>query len=128
MPNISGEPERLRAPAELNETERRIFANIVAAERPGHFRASDLDLLCAYVRVIAEERRLSARIATEGDANPEGGPSPWLAALQQTRKSMLAYAHRLRISPQGRAPNNPSRPAVQLSYYERMTLEGRRDD
>ena len=53
----------------------------------------------------------------------KGRPSPWVAIHGQMTKAMSALAMRLRLSPQARAPNNPSRPVRQLSYYERTDLE-----
>jgi hypothetical protein len=55
-----------------------------------------------------------------------GRQSPWLAVLSQAQNTMLGFAHRLRLSPQGRSPTNPSRPSRPerpLSVYETMALE-----
>jgi phage terminase small subunit len=122
----SGEPPRLSPPLDLAETERKIFLDIVTACKPGKFEPSDLPLLAAYCRAIALEREASARLQAEGYV-VDGRPSAWLAMLTQASKTLLALSHRLRLSPQGRSPNVSAKPPV-VSVYERMMLEGRRDD
>ena len=50
----------------------------------------------------------------------------WLTRWDKATKVMVSLAMRLRISPQSRAPNNPSRPAGPAptpSAYEVMALE-----
>jgi hypothetical protein len=106
FPILPGTSQRLRPPRELDVSERKIFVDLVAASKPDAFRASDLPLLCTFCRSIALERRSAAALAA-GDAK--------------------ALAMRLRLSPQSRAPNNPSRPQPQpqqaTSYYDRAQLE-----
>jgi phage terminase small subunit len=106
----------------LGEVERRLFIDLIGASKPEAFRPSDLPLLCAYCRAIAKERQAWARLEAEGDV-VDGKPSPWLAVWAQAHKSMIAFSHRLRLSPQGRSPTNPSRPERPLSVYDRMNLE-----
>lgn len=116
---IPGAPQRLRPPPELSATERKIFVELVAASKPDAFRASDLPLLCAYCRAIALERH-SAKALAAGDDKA-------LARWTQAGKAMVALSMRLRLSPQARAPNNPTRPQPQphaTSYYDRAHLEG----
>jgi phage terminase small subunit len=125
--NVSGVPERLRPPPELTETERKIFIDIVAANKPDHFRPSDLDLLAGYCRAIARERKGSAHLEAEGEV-VDGRVNPWLAVVTAATKSVLAYAHKLRLSPQGRSPTNPKRPEPALSHYEVMALQGQADE
>jgi hypothetical protein len=116
---VPGTPQRLRPPPELSATERKIFAELVASSKPDHFRASDLPLLCAYCRAIALERH-SAKALAAGDDKA-------LPRWTQAGKAMVALSMRLRLSPQARAPNNPTRPQPQshaaVSYYDRARLE-----
>jgi hypothetical protein len=109
--------ERLKPPPGLTAPERAIFLDIVASTRPEHFQPSDLPLLCAYARACA----LEARAAREPDAKA-------LARWEKAIKAMAMLSMRLRLSPQARAPNNPSRsgprpPAPTVSFYDRMRLE-----
>ena len=76
-------------------------------------------------QAIASAREANERLRCEGRV-VDGRPSPWLAVLAQAQKAVLAFAHRLRLSPQGRSPTVSSRPGkapAPLSYYERMQLE-----
>ena len=125
FPRIGAAPERLRAPSELNEIERKIFLDLVSACKANAFQASDLPLLVNYVQAIAAAREAHDHLRTEGRV-VNGRQSPWLAVLAQAQKTMLGFAHRLRLSPQGRSPSNPSRPSRPerpLSVYETMALE-----
>jgi phage terminase small subunit len=120
-PNISGSPERLKPPSDLTPIERAIFVEIVAGCKADHFRHSDLPLLAAYCAAIALEREAIIRLREDGRVI-DGRVNPWLSVLAQAHKSMLAFSHRLRLSPQGRSPTNPSRPERPLSYYERQAI------
>jgi hypothetical protein len=120
---IPGTPQRLHPPKELSADERKIFADLVAASKPDHFRASDLPLLNAYCRTIAMERGAAQAIRTGKDKSAMGR---WRESI----KAMVMLSMRLRLSPQARAPNNSSRPqAVQRtpSYYDRAHLDGDAD-
>jgi phage terminase small subunit len=121
-PNISGSPERLKPPGDLTPIERAIFVEIVAGCKADHFRPPDLPLLAAYCAAIALEREAITRLREDGRII-DGRVNPWLSVLAQAHKSMLAFSHRLRLSPQGRSPTNPSRPERPLSYYERQAIE-----
>ena len=55
--------ERLQAPPDLSQDERALFVGIVATNPADHFRASDLPLLCSYVRAILLEREAAAHLA-----------------------------------------------------------------
>jgi phage terminase small subunit len=119
--------ERLAPPPDLTtEGERQLFLDIVLANEPAQFRASDAPLLSAYVRAVEMERTASAHLEREGHI-VDGKPSPWLAVLAQSLKAMSTLSHRLRLSPQGRSPTNPKRPQA-VSYYDRARLEGQSDD
>jgi P27 family predicted phage terminase small subunit len=118
--------ERLQPPSDLTEDGRKIFLDIVLANEPTHFRASDLPLLCTYVRAILQERAASERLAAEGYVI-DGERSPWLAVQGQAHKTMVALSHRLRLSPQSRSPTNPKR-VQPTSYFDRLRLEHDSDD
>ena len=125
MINPIGTQPRLSPPAELSELERETFIDIVTGVDSGHFRQSDLALLCAYCRAIVAEREAAGELARAPVV--DGEPSPWLRIHQAAVKTMMGLSMRLRLSPQARQANNPSRPAAPVSYYERMHLEGRRE-
>jgi phage terminase small subunit len=112
---------RLRPPAELTADEKAIFLAIVGSNPASKFEPSDLFLLAAYVRALALEQRASAELRADGGVR-DGKLSPWLSVLSQTTKSIIALAHRLRLSPQGRQPTLARRP-VPASAYELMDLE-----
>jgi hypothetical protein len=120
IPSVTGAPPRLLPPADLKTLdEREVFLDIIAASKPDAFRPSDLPLLSAYVRSVVLERRSAAELAA--------GDDKALARWEKATKAMVALSMRLRLSPQSRAPNNPSRPGGkperELSVYERMALE-----
>jgi hypothetical protein len=120
FPSVNGAPPRLTPPPDLGPDEREIFIDLVAANKPEHFRASDLPLLSAYVRAVSLERRSAAELA-DGD---DEALARWNGAV----KALLGLSQRLRLSPQSRQPNNPTRPGGgkperPLSVYERMALE-----
>jgi hypothetical protein len=118
FPNVSGVPARLTPPSDLSPEERQLFADIISSTKPEHFKSSDTPLLCAYVRAIVLERRSAAELA-EGDDKA-------LARWNGATKAMVSLSMRLRLSPQSRQPNNPSRPGSRperpLSYYEQQAL------
>jgi hypothetical protein len=81
--------------------------------------------LCAYVRAVVLERS-SAKVLNKADS-PQTKQAPALSRWSQATKAMVALSMRLRLSPQARAPNNPSRPQAPqrpASYYDRAHLEG----
>ena len=116
---------RLRPPPDLPQPERDLFVALVAANPPAHFRDSDLPLLVQYCTASI----LNDRAAAELRAAPivDGRPSPWLAIFEKTNRAMLGLSMRLRLSPQARQANNPSRPAPPVSAYEKMRLSDAED-
>jgi hypothetical protein len=122
-----GPPPRLVAPPGLGESERRVFVDIVAACEPEHFRPSDMPLLVAYCRAVVLEDRAAQEYA-KAPVTPAGQISPWSIVHGNALKSLLGLSLRLRLSPQGRAKAVSTKRPMQLSYYERMTLEGGRDE
>jgi phage terminase small subunit len=115
-------PERLRVPDELSPAARKEFLRVVTTEKPTHFTASDLSLLIQYCEACA----LAAKAM---DALQRDLPGPrWLALWQAATKVMQGLSMRLRLSPQSRQPNNPSRkPVERLSFFERLQIEGELD-
>jgi hypothetical protein len=75
--------ERLAPPSDLSEEGRRIFTDIVLANEPTQFRASDLPLLCSYVRAVLQEQTASAHLEPLIAHGGRGTPMTW----QTTRES-----------------------------------------
>jgi hypothetical protein len=117
---LDGRQSRLRPPASLSEAERSLFASLVAANSPGHFKTSDLPLLSQYVQAAVLSDQAVAELRVSPVVN--GKPSPWLTLFEKTNRAMVSLSMRLRLSPQARAPNNPSRPQPPVSAYERIKV------
>jgi hypothetical protein len=117
---LDSRTERLRPPANLEGPERELFVALVAANPPGHFKESDLPLLLQYCTATV----LNEQAAAEIRAAPivKDRPSPWLGIYEKTGRAVIALSMRLRLSPQSRMANNPSRPQPPLSAYEKMSL------
>src|SRR5215831_10722476 len=92
LATIPGAPQRLHPPLELNATERKIFIDLVASNKPEHFRNSDTPLLAAYCRAIALERRSAAALAK--------GDDKALVHWREAVRAMIPLSLRLRLSPQ----------------------------
>ena len=108
---------RLRPPATLSPSASAEFVRIVAAEDAHHFRASDLIQYC-------EAAALAERAVRE--LQRDDAEAHWLTRWDKATRVMAGLSMRLRISPQARAPNNPTRPTRSLrplSHYEVMALE-----
>ena len=72
--------------------------------------------------------RAAAEMAT-GNLVENGLPSPWIAIHEKATKQLIALSLRLRLSPQSRMDKAPKTQAAKdLSYYDRMLLEGDDDD
>jgi phage terminase small subunit len=124
--------EPLRAPGGLTKIEREIFTTIVDANPPEHFRVSDTPLLINFVRACAEADEAATHLREEGRII-DGKVSPWRAVLTCAEKSMVALSHRLRLSPQGRAPvaTTATTSGKLSSYYDmldRLSWEKTSDD
>src|SRR6516162_4829911 len=111
---------RLRPPKDLPQAEADVFVALVGSSAPAQFKESDMPLLVQYCAAAV----LSERAMAELRAAPlDGGrPSPWLTVFEKASRTMLGLGMRLRLSPQARQANNPTRPASPLSAYERMRL------
>jgi hypothetical protein len=121
VPVIKRLPQRLRPPDSLSNGARQYFISIVADEKPEHFKASDLPLLCQYCEASAMAETAMAELWNDPDS-----PTNWMMRWQRATHAMSLLSLRLRLSPQARQPNNPKR--QNLSYYERRALEGPDDD
>jgi hypothetical protein len=122
---VRSSAERLRPPPELTTAEKRIFIDLVANNKPEHFRPSDLPLLVAYVHACALETALARQITKDGDVLPR-----WERAC----KVMTALSMRLRLSPQSRSPTHPGRPNPNgraslrpVNYFDQMKLQDGED-
>jgi hypothetical protein len=115
---------RLTPPSDLTADERQVFCDLIANNRPDAFKSSDQPLLCAYVRAVLLERRSFQELAA--------GDDKALARWNGATKAMVSLSMRLRLSPQSRQPNNPSRPGGRterpLSYYELQALQEASED
>src|SRR6516164_8159784 len=110
--------EPLRPPATLSEGAKAEFIRIVTCEKPEHFRTSDLPLLTQY----CESAALAAWATQE--LRRDDAPARWLTVWEKANRNMVALSARLRLCPQSRQPNNPTRrPPERVSYYERAALE-----
>jgi hypothetical protein len=67
-------------------------------------------------------------LAVQGMVTADGKPSAWFSIYQQSVKALSGLALRLRLGPQSRASKAPKKIAGPVSYFERMELEGVRDD
>jgi phage terminase small subunit len=109
---------RLHPPSGLSEGAKAEFIRIVTTERPEHFKPSDQSLLVQYCEAASLADRAMKEL--QGDDAPER----WLRTWEKAVRAMSGLALRLRLSPQSRMPNNPTRrPPERVSYYERQELE-----
>jgi len=117
--------ERLEAPPHLGPAATRIFRDLVLRVPAGQFKPSDLSLVCRWAEWTAVADRAAAEMATGALVTPDGLPSPWIVIHERATKQLIALALRLRLGPQSRADKAPKTQAAKdLSYYERMALEG----
>jgi hypothetical protein len=119
---------RLRPPATLGEPEKQRFLDLVTTTPAGQFQPSDLPLLCRWAELTVMCEQAQGELAAGGMIGPDGKVSPWFSIYQQSAKALSGLALRLKIGPQARAPKAPKKIAAPVSYFERMELEGIRDD
>jgi|SRR6516225_6065902 hypothetical protein len=112
---------RLRPPPDLPQPERDLFARLIAANAPTHFKESDLPLLTQYCENVVLNKKAAAELRA-APLTPDGKASPWLVIAEKTHRACVALSMRLRVCPQSRQANNPSRPAPRLSAYEMEAL------
>ena len=114
-PITSALPQRLKPPEGLSEGAKAEFLRVVVCEKPTHFTPSDLSLLVQYCEATALAGRAIVRLQNDA-ADPQ-----WLNKWATAVRTMKDLAMRLRLSPQSRQANNPTRPQ-RLSYYQRAAL------
>ena len=113
------QPTRVRPPATLSQAERTAFLDIVNNCAPTHFQPSDLPLLCRYAEACVLAQRAAKELRDKTVIN--GKASPWLVVQEKSLRAIVALSMRLRLSPQGRRPNNPPPKLVApASSYEAM--------
>jgi hypothetical protein len=97
---------KLRAPPQLSDDERKVFAECVTSVKPGHFEQSDLGLLVEYSRLIILINELWSDLRNADDAEIKFALR---ASITQTQKSLYTLCRLLKLSPSGRAPNATTR-------------------
>ena len=120
---IEPRSDRLRAPSQLPPAERELFASLIAANAPTHFKVSDMPLLVQYCAAAILNDQAAAELRTSPVV--AGRPSAWLAIFEKTNRAVVALSMRLRLSPQARSPNHPppgARKEPAPSAYEVMRL------
>jgi phage terminase small subunit len=123
-----GDSRRLQPPAGLGEAAKRVFLDVVVTTPRTQFQSSDTPLLCRYAEACVMAEEAAAKLAAEGAVTADGRVSPWFRIHQQACKTMAGLAMRLRLGPQSRSRMAPKSRAGPVSYYDRMTLEGTRED
>jgi phage terminase small subunit len=108
--SIDARESRLRPPETLGERERQLFVDLVAGSKASHFQATDLPLLSRYCELSFLAETAAGRLRNEGPVIG-GRTSPWVSVLEKATKGLVALSMRLRLSPQARSPNNPTRPS-----------------
>jgi phage terminase small subunit len=121
---VDGRPNRLSPPDDLDADPRRLWVELVGANRPQHFKASDAPLLRQYCeQIVLAERAAHEMQAAGGPVLPDGRMSPWFAVQQRAVRTMGVLANRLRLAPSARGGAKEAGRAAaghQPSYYERM--------
>jgi phage terminase small subunit len=127
---LSRTATRIRPPDDLTGPERQAFVDLVLACRSDHFQPSDAPLLAAYCRAVVLEKAASAGLAEDRYVMRDGKSSGCLNVLAQATRIMSTFSRMLRLNPAGRQtmPPQSAELAPPVSYYERMTLEAKRDD
>jgi phage terminase small subunit len=113
--------DRLQPPATLTREEAAVFVELVINNKAEHFKPSDLPLLVTYTQIIVQLAEASKMI--HKGAVHENKISPWISIQERLIKSMIGLSMRLRLSPQSRQANNPSRP-TKINAYEAMATNG----
>jgi phage terminase small subunit len=112
----------LPPPAHLNEGEKAVFRDIVAAADSGHFRSEDRELLGLYCVHVVEARRMAGR----NRRSPEH-----LRELRETTKLLMSLSVKLRLGPKSRAPDHRRAASAGSrsppSYYDLHPVAGAED-
>jgi hypothetical protein len=118
---VDTQQARLRPPTNLPQPERTLFVELVTSCAPSHFRQSDLPLLTQYCAASVLSERALDELRRE-PVSKDNKASAWLQVFDKANRACMALAMRLRLSPQARAPNNPTRREPALSAYEAMRI------
>ena len=120
--------DRLKPPDSLGPAEKRVFWSLITQVPVTQFQPADLPLICRWCELTVVADRAAAEMTT-GNLVENGLPSPWIAIHEKATKQLIALSLRLRLSPQSRMDKAPKTQAAKdLSYYDRMMLEGDDDD
>jgi hypothetical protein len=114
---IDPKATRLKPPATLSPSARKIFQAIAAAET--HFRQSHLYLLAAYAEACALQEMAAVELQREdADAN-------WLLKWEKATRAMTSLAMRLKICPQSSAvPKGRPMGGVGITYEQLRQWQG----
>jgi len=115
---------RLRPPDELTDPAKAIFTQIVLTHTSGHFKPSDLSLLCRYAELAAVAAKAELEMTLPGGlVRPDGKRSEWFNIHASACKNMATLAPKLRIGPQQRAFKQSKKTAGAISYYDEMRMQ-----
>ena len=99
--HVDGAPARLEPPVCLNNRERKLFSELIAACDPCHFVESDLPLLTSFAQ---------ATVLAQTTANDPDKIETWALAV----RLQATLATRLRLAPQARTdPKTIARRAIE---------------
>ena len=114
--------KRLQQRAGMSKPIAAIFAEIVAAVPPTHFRAGDAPLVEQYAQSIQLARQAYTELESSGPIREDGKRSPWVDVLEKAHRSSVALSARLRLAPQQRTdPKTAGRqPDSGFSPYDTM--------
>ena len=123
-----GASRRLRPPDCLGELQKQVFIELVASCPVSQFRRSDVGLLCRWSELTVIAEQAAFEMQQQGMVTDKGRPSPWFIIHRDASRELRQLSQRLQIGPGGRTPKAPKTLPRNLSYYERMALEGDLDD
>ena len=88
---------------------------------PSQFAPSDMTLLVGLARSIVAEDLAVANLSREGTVI-DGKLSPWVTAKEKAHREIIAYTHKLRLSPMARS-HALLKPEKAMSVYDRLAME-----
>jgi hypothetical protein len=112
----------------LGDAEKRAFLDLIASTPVDQFRPCDLPLLARWSELCVMAERAAKVMEIEGMVTADGKPSAHFTIHKEATRGLNNLALRLRLGPQSRAHKAPRQKVGTVSYYERMELEGHRDD
>jgi hypothetical protein len=123
-----GASRRLRPPDCLGDLQKQVFIDLVASCPASQFRKCDVGLLCRWAELTVIAEQAAFEMQQGGLVTDKGKPSPWFIIHRDASRELRQLSQRLQIGPGGRTPKAPKTLPRNLSYYERMALEGDLDD